>query len=1303
MFRKILLMALSSAMLFNTIFTEVYAVTVNVENEILNEKFEYSQTAGTALNGIGGWTTQTGNGTAVLLGQDPESPTNKTLKITRETTGSNSSAAKSFEMQSGTVTVSADLYFEEKDNFRGEMLLWAGVGGTQTVNIGFERSQGGTCNVICGLDTSSPLTFTNAFDMDDWFTVKAVIDMTTYTYDFYLDNDKLNTNPIDFINDTAFSEVRIQLNKYYGGQSEMHVDNFKINGTSQVSFDEEDVTLDYTVMPVDYATRKITVTGTSTPYFNQEISVVVKEKTTGNEAVSNTTRVGNNGSFSVELNLDANMSGWYYVVISTEYITTAEADRTEEIYIASSDDIENIGDDFTNISDTVSVATETVRHYINMITTAEGVALFENNSELIAQYFIDSNATYADVQDVSNAFLTFTQLIKAATAQEGEIPQLLGTYTFISSLLDDDYNAVKADVARNFVQLRPQSFDDTVELEKVIKESIALAVINSAGSNGMKSKIEKYNDVLLIDLTDSVANKVNQEKLYSALVNQGFTTTKSVKDKFEAKVRELDEVKDYEYTTVHISKNMISDNFETYAIDENIQDNSDWEAGAMKWQPVIGADPQNTGNQVLMLKRTPTDLPDGTSNIPLYTYTENLMDGPYEISFRVYIPDDIDAGDGTKYNSAGNGSNQAGIVMSSEDGVEIFYSNIDLNTGKVLTFYTGEDGSGKDVQTTLNPNQWYEFEIAMDMENSAFEMSIGGQSLGTFKLRNYATVLKPKLKNIGFYLRRDAVNSLVMIDELVVDANEKISFVQEDMIFDYDVSSVNYESNKFTVNGSVSPYALQEITAVMKKENGSQVYNGTFQTVKAENKGTFEFDVSTLGLDAGWYDLTLGCTYVNTPESSRRTKVYIAGTSETTELVSDFNGITTAVNDVIPVISRYLNVISTYEESQIFAANGAMIAKHFIAEKSKGTTYTKISDVAEIYKQAAQMYRFTTYTSTQLLDTIQEASFVASETGSEDFKNYKNDIILLFTNLRANTEQFYTEDEVKTVLRQSMALAAINDARKGNIKPIVTKYNDVLGLNITSSDALSVDQDLLYAYLYNKNYTALAELQTDFADGLLALKSNNNNNNQPSSGGGGGGGGGATQTIKSTVTPEVPAITPTKISSFSDISGHWAEAQITSLAEKQIVFGYEDGSYGVMNNVTRAEFVAMLCRTMKLADANGNEFSDVSQNQWYAKYVYAAFNAGLVAGDGEFFRPNEYITRQDIVAILARNVNDETATENSAFTDFDEVSDYAKKAVSIMYKNGVIAGYEDGRFAPKAFATRAEISVILDAFMKIYC
>ena len=208
------------------------------------------------------------------------------------------------------------------------------------------------------------------------------------------------------------------------------------------------------------------------------------------------------------------------------------------------------------------------------------------------------------------------------------------------------------------------------------------------------------------------------------------------------------------------------------------------------------------------------------------------------------------------------------------------------------------------------------------------------------------------------------------------------------------------------------------------------------------------------------------------------------------------------------------------------------------------------------------------------------------------------------------------------------------------------------------------------------------------------------------SSGGALGFGGSTSSSSSpspTAAPEGENETPTGSSSFSDVpEEHWAYEYISELTSRGIINGYDDGSFRPDANVTRAEFVTILCRaagadaTVSTSDTD-IAFSDVTPGDWYYEYAIWAAGTGITNGTSETeFSPNENILRQDICVMLDRYSTNIAASplapaeSAGAFADDGEISDYAKDSVYKLKSAGIVSGTGDNRFKPQTGATRAE-------------
>lgn len=112
-------------------------------------------------------------------------------------------------------------------------------------------------------------------------------------------------------------------------------------------------------------------------------------------------------------------------------------------------------------------------------------------------------------------------------------------------------------------------------------------------------------------------------------------------------------------------------------------------------------------------------------------------------------------------------------------------------------------------------------------------------------------------------------------------------------------------------------------------------------------------------------------------------------------------------------------------------------------------------------------------------------------------------------------------------------------------------------------------------------------------------------------------------------------------SGFTDVaSGAWYNNAVSTLTRAGILDGYEDGSFRPNASITRAEFTKIAVSFFKhVGGASSNPFNDVPDSAWYAEFIKAAAELGLIDGyeDGTF-RPNAPITRAEACTIVNRTL-----------------------------------------------------------------
>lgn len=178
-------------------------------------------------------------------------------------------------------------------------------------------------------------------------------------------------------------------------------------------------------------------------------------------------------------------------------------------------------------------------------------------------------------------------------------------------------------------------------------------------------------------------------------------------------------------------------------------------------------------------------------------------------------------------------------------------------------------------------------------------------------------------------------------------------------------------------------------------------------------------------------------------------------------------------------------------------------------------------------------------------------------------------------------------------------------------------------------------------------------------------------------------------------------VTKEKILPYYDVyESFWGISQIRNVYDKGYMNGMTCVNFGIDGKVTRAQFAQILYNIAgRPAVTYTGRFSDVPEDQWYAKAVIWAAETGLVNGypNGKF-GPNDSIKREDIAVILFHRAGSQSAEDQdleSRFSDTDAIDDYAWDAVNWAVASGVIRGNANGTLDPRGNATRAQSATII--------
>ena len=176
---------------------------------------------------------------------------------------------------------------------------------------------------------------------------------------------------------------------------------------------------------------------------------------------------------------------------------------------------------------------------------------------------------------------------------------------------------------------------------------------------------------------------------------------------------------------------------------------------------------------------------------------------------------------------------------------------------------------------------------------------------------------------------------------------------------------------------------------------------------------------------------------------------------------------------------------------------------------------------------------------------------------------------------------------------------------------------------------------------------------------------------------------------------------------YTDTEGHWAESAIDAWSDLQVIQG-SDGLFRPDDGIIRGEMALILDRIFQysLTEEDAltedvpsieNRFSDLLPDMWYTEAVLYVNEAGIILGYEDKVRPEDGITRQEAVVMIARALGlDQTMPDFTlAYGDTALIADWARPAVTTLTALGYITD-SPTNFRPEDPITRAEVVVILD-------
>lgn len=171
----------------------------------------------------------------------------------------------------------------------------------------------------------------------------------------------------------------------------------------------------------------------------------------------------------------------------------------------------------------------------------------------------------------------------------------------------------------------------------------------------------------------------------------------------------------------------------------------------------------------------------------------------------------------------------------------------------------------------------------------------------------------------------------------------------------------------------------------------------------------------------------------------------------------------------------------------------------------------------------------------------------------------------------------------------------------------------------------------------------------------------------------------------------------------------WAEEYIGKMQSKDVIKGYNDGTFRPNAPVKRIEAIVMAVRLMGLEEEALEKsldtklhFKDANQiPDWGKGHIIVALENGLFDATEDKIQANKPASRIWIVNLLVKALELEPEalglmTEIPDFKDANQIPAGSIGYVNVAIENGLIKGYDDNTFKANKSVTRGEMAALLD-------
>lgn len=171
-----------------------------------------------------------------------------------------------------------------------------------------------------------------------------------------------------------------------------------------------------------------------------------------------------------------------------------------------------------------------------------------------------------------------------------------------------------------------------------------------------------------------------------------------------------------------------------------------------------------------------------------------------------------------------------------------------------------------------------------------------------------------------------------------------------------------------------------------------------------------------------------------------------------------------------------------------------------------------------------------------------------------------------------------------------------------------------------------------------------------------------------------------------------------------DING-WYYDYVSDVTAKGLMTGYDDGRFGVADNLSRGQFATVMYRMADRPDVQySGVFPDVEDGWFYSLPAEWTNLSGVMTGyENGNFGPVDNLTREQLVTIMyryAKLTGQDTSAraEYSGFPDGYKVSGFASEGMKWAVAKGIIKGNGDKTLDPQGNVSRAVCATVISRY-----